>query len=517
MKNNQLTPFNNLMSPDNSYCFLPFTITDSISAKNWRRLKTSFQVEKFPSLLNIISNVRFTNSKPSKSRYFKDTPDDDKLFFEKFPYLLLIGEENSFLTATLVLLCCQNITVNEKLLSKAKKFLKEQQHKIEVPSWIYLKLLEAIPDLFCPEVKIFQIKPYNPSWHSDFKFCKKCNDFVSLNKMGAVTGKRLTCSNCFPKNGNSVLQCTFCYCYFPNFVKHQCTSLQIWTCKGCFNNFQTEKLPNNLCDHCFLHLPPFETTNNTLSPNECVILPKSTREIITKCSICYQNSSNLELLCTNYKCFAVGCESCFNKWFKQKGPGFEFLVSKTRCPFCKHSPNFTGLVHHIRDDIAIGKTLDLNKRYASCLSCFTVLPIEQRCSDDQEIVDYICDICQNWESDEQSPKICPSCGVCVEKIGGCDHITCSNCRSHWCYRCRVKLDPQMGLYNHKCKINHPEILNHPPFTEPQTPQLQQQYVNRRIFLFLLLVTFFTPLLIYRMLQYFRSGQKIILIPNRDDL
>jgi hypothetical protein len=474
------------MIENNSYCFLPITITDSISQKNWRRLKTSFQVEKFPPLLKIISNVKFTKSKPSnKSRYVVNTPCDEH-FFEQIPSLFLIKDENSILAAILVLLCSQCTKVNEKLTSRSKSFLKDQQHKIQVPSWVYLKLLESIPDLFCPCVKIFQIKSHNPSFHSDFQFCVSCDNFVSLNKMGVITGKRLTCCRCFNQNGSYVLQCTFCFCYFPNFVKHECTSSKIWKCKGCFNNFQTEKLSDGLCDHCFLHLPPFESTNDSLSPNECVILPKSTKDIITTCSICYQNSSNLQLLCTNHKCFAVGCQSCFNQWFQQKGPGFEFLVSKTRCPFCKTSPNFSHPSTEIKDNLTIGKALDLTKKYASCSSCFTISPIEQRCHNNQEIVDFICDICKNWTPDLQSPKICPTCGVCIEKIGGCDHITCSNCRSHWCYRCRSKLDPALGLYNHQCNIDY---------------QPEEIPRKRRILVFLIFITLFNPMSIYNIVQY----------------
>ena len=31
---------------------------------------------------------------------------------------------------------------------------------------------------------------------------------------------------------------------------------------------------------------------------------------------------------------------------------------------------------------------------------------------------------------------CPACGTMTQKNGGCDHMTCTKCRSHWCWICR---------------------------------------------------------------------------------
>ncbi|KAF7339852.1 KH domain protein [Mycena venus] len=41
----------------------------------------------------------------------------------------------------------------------------------------------------------------------------------------------------------------------------------------------------------------------------------------------------------------------------------------------------------------------------------------------------------------ESTMACPGCALSIEKSLGCNHMTCSRCRMHFCYRCGVKLLP----------------------------------------------------------------------------
>ncbi|KAI0307581.1 RWD-domain-containing protein [Multifurca ochricompacta] len=45
----------------------------------------------------------------------------------------------------------------------------------------------------------------------------------------------------------------------------------------------------------------------------------------------------------------------------------------------------------------------------------------------------------NREWLKKSTMACPSCHVHVEKSMGCNHMTCSKCKQHFCYRCGFKL------------------------------------------------------------------------------
>lgn len=35
----------------------------------------------------------------------------------------------------------------------------------------------------------------------------------------------------------------------------------------------------------------------------------------------------------------------------------------------------------------------------------------------------------------RATKPCPTCGTRIEKAGGCNHMTCRQCKAHWCWIC----------------------------------------------------------------------------------
>ena len=39
-------------------------------------------------------------------------------------------------------------------------------------------------------------------------------------------------------------------------------------------------------------------------------------------------------------------------------------------------------------------------------------------------------------------QTCPNCKVRVQRSAGCNHMTCTQCRSHFCYRCGASLSPE---------------------------------------------------------------------------
>lgn len=45
-------------------------------------------------------------------------------------------------------------------------------------------------------------------------------------------------------------------------------------------------------------------------------------------------------------------------------------------------------------------------------------------------------LCELWE--EMWTRRCPSCGVSIEKSGGCDHMTCRKCQFEFCWLCTQK-------------------------------------------------------------------------------
>jgi len=87
-----------------------------------------------------------------------------------------------------------------------------------------------------------------------------------------------------------------------------------------------------------------------------------------------------------------------------------------------------------------------------CPSCFTELC--SGCSKEPHQGVSCKDSARNkdWNVDDewmraQGIRKCPSCSALMEKNGGCNHMTCSNCRTHICWVCMQTFDAQ-SVYDH---------------------------------------------------------------------
>merc|ERR1719382_138648 len=43
---------------------------------------------------------------------------------------------------------------------------------------------------------------------------------------------------------------------------------------------------------------------------------------------------------------------------------------------------------------------------------------------------------------KQDSQCCPKCRVRIMRSQGCNHMKCTNCETHFCYRCGTTLDPK---------------------------------------------------------------------------
>lgn len=55
---------------------------------------------------------------------------------------------------------------------------------------------------------------------------------------------------------------------------------------------------------------------------------------------------------------------------------------------------------------------------------------------------------------DQFSKTCPSCGASIQKIDGCNKMTCMKCRAHFCWLCEEYL-PRNNPYSHYNTLNSP--------------------------------------------------------------
>lgn len=176
------------------------------------------------------------------------------------------------------------------------------------------------------------------------------------------------------------------------------------------------------------------------------------------CNICYGTfiHSELESMCYNSDCKALGCRKCVVEWFGENRPGSRILINRMNCPSCKKGPH-KGLAFknvHLKKLLSFGYKFDYDWHYAWCKQCLKVKELMAReCgSDPMDVKDFICEDCMTPEN----TKSCPFCGIKTSKSAGCDHIECpiglGGCGTHWCYRCNpdsiFSARDARSVYNH---------------------------------------------------------------------
>ncbi|KAH7645500.1 protein ariadne-2-like [Dermatophagoides farinae] len=63
--------------------------------------------------------------------------------------------------------------------------------------------------------------------------------------------------------------------------------------------------------------------------------------------------------------------------------------------------------------------------YHAPTDCKTILLWYRKCADDSETAHYI----------SAHTKLCPNCSSCIEKNGGCNHMSCYSCKHEFCWIC----------------------------------------------------------------------------------
>lgn len=170
------------------------------------------------------------------------------------------------------------------------------------------------------------------------------------------------------------------------------------------------------------------------------------------------------------------CKSCSDNWYHEVKPGKIASFANTVCPFCKSNPKHRlvknlclGQVRNIRPD-KTGKRIlcewNRNKIHALCMSCIKIKEaLDRECValETPDINNFVCESCHEIENSKKPAakdiliKECPQCTTTVQKVGGCNHITCK-CGSHWCWSCGIDNDNGVvfnsgTVYDHLSKCN----------------------------------------------------------------
>ncbi|KAG8829344.1 hypothetical protein FRC17_006734 [Serendipita sp. 399] len=208
------------------------------------------------------------------------------------------------------------------------------------------------------------------------------------------------------------------------------------------------------------------------------------------CTLCFDDVPYHKLLpaCGRSGCKQQADEECLQRWYGENKPGNLLNPLQLRCPFCRRPPVRKMLVKYNNAALSVGDLAhaleDRAWYYAWCTTCGFAKPaVERACADNglPRIREFICGDCtaerealearlraeaaaiearlreetarrQEEEAARARARLqalndqirivkkqevvkitpCPKCKTYVEKIYGCNHITC-RCGAHFCF------------------------------------------------------------------------------------
>ncbi|MCJ1354984.1 MAG: hypothetical protein MMC33_004974 [Icmadophila ericetorum] len=88
-----------------------------------------------------------------------------------------------------------------------------------------------------------------------------------------------------------------------------------------------------------------------------------------------------------------------------------------------------------------------------CTSCYNISHTTMTCEEYRNLSDGGYKAFQEWKETE-GVKDCPKCGIAIEKIEGCNHVQCTTCKTHICYRCLESFRESDECYAHMEEEGH---------------------------------------------------------------
>ncbi|GKT59890.1 dihydroxyacid dehydratase [Colletotrichum tofieldiae] len=174
------------------------------------------------------------------------------------------------------------------------------------------------------------------------------------------------------------------------------------------------------------------------------------------CSLCFSSVKKRDLRrpCGRTGCHQQVCSGCLKEWYGLNARGRLINTAALCCPFCRRQPTAKTIsafgVSHIGDlNTAV---TDAEWIFGWCQDCgFARRYAERVCAAGApEVSGWSCDGCKEAKgAARMHVRNCPGCGTPTEKLGGCDHITCTvpGCFAHWCFFCGENVGRE-DIYGH---------------------------------------------------------------------
>ncbi|CAD8115557.1 unnamed protein product [Paramecium sonneborni] len=178
-----------------------------------------------------------------------------------------------------------------------------------------------------------------------------------------------------------------------------------------------------------------------------------------QCCVCYMMYMDNEFIHLNKKKHMI-CQNCFYNYLRQQIE--ESRVKNLICPHCDFAIRDIDILEqseelytkyikcHQNLEIAINK----NKAWCPTINCNNVIEFKQdqkisscnyckvevckeckqRAHPLQSCEDNLQQVLNEWQENRDTQQ-CPRCKIIVEKINGCNHMTCQFCQHEWCWIC----------------------------------------------------------------------------------
>ena len=183
---------------------------------------------------------------------------------------------------------------------------------------------------------------------------------------------------------------------------------------------KVEKCGHAFCNGCWFDSLSIKIKENKLPTIKC--LDYKCQEKLSDDFIINILSSDLNLL-KKYKRYKLELE----------------IINSTNKKLCPY-PNCDS---YLELKELLNKEVTCKNKHTYCFECLKKPHGNLPCNDDidKSLKDYAIN---------NFVKKCPQCGIIIEKINGCNHITCTQCGYQWCWLCNEKYNI-MHFKEGKCK------------------------------------------------------------------
>jgi len=181
------------------------------------------------------------------------------------------------------------------------------------------------------------------------------------------------------------------------------------------------------------------------------------------CNLCFTDRALPALQSACGQCSNLACGTCLRSWYGRLAPGRLYVPSEGLCAFCKRTPKAATLRSFNRLACRLSGRrsleLDAGMYYGWCRTCFKIKEAVPRdCAREApDLQSFECQDCKVEQATREAEsgqealrrltKPCPKCKAPTMKWTGCDHISCTQCGAHWCWRCGGHFDEE-DIYEH---------------------------------------------------------------------